>query len=80
MQKLISSETDWSPPITLTEAETWQVRAGAVLLTFGSAEPGSDSEGHELLTRDVIRIEAGEVVRHRRSDGSAALISREARL
>ena len=68
---------DWSDAETMAEAQLWQVKAGAVALTFGAGAAPSFDAGITLLAGDVIRIEAGEVVRRRRTSGEPAILVRE---
>lgn len=68
---------DWSDAETMTESQLWQVKAGSVSVTFGVGAAPSLEAGITLLAGDVIRIEAGEIVRRRRTSGEPAILVRE---
>jgi hypothetical protein len=74
--KVITSTAAWSDPITLTEGELWFVRTGAISITLGNATP-DEEDGIPLVEGDYIKLEAGEVVRHRAGRPGACTFARE---
>lgn len=67
----------WGDAETLAESQLWQVKSGAVAVTFGSGDAPSLEAGITLSAGDVIRMESGEVVRKRRVSSEEAVLVRE---
>jgi hypothetical protein len=75
MTLIKDASLQWSDPITVEEAEIWQVRSGSILLTT-TATPDPD-DGISLVLRDGIRVPAGSTISYRREGDGFAVIARE---
>lgn len=75
MALINDAATDWSTPITLTQDEVWQTRAGSVFISTTSNPATEDG----LLLREGygLRIAAGRSVQYRKDGTADAVIVRE---
>lgn len=76
MTLINDAATTWSNPVTLTAAEVWQSRAGAVFVTTTGAPEADD--GLSLHEMHAVHFSAGMTVRYRKEGNGTALIVREA--
>lgn len=76
MALITNAATAWSSPVTLTQDEVWQTRAGSVFLSTTDTPAATD--GLALTERTAVQFSAGSVVRYRKEGVTPAVIVREA--
>lgn len=75
MTLINDAATTWSDAVTLTAAEVWQSRSGAVFVTTTDTPAAND--GLSLHEIHAIHFSAGVTVRYRKEGNGTALIARE---
>lgn len=76
MALITDATTSWSTPVTLTDDEVWQTRAGSVFVTTTGSPDAND--GIWLQENHAVRFSAGRSLSYRKEGAAAALIVREA--
>lgn len=66
----------WSA-VTFTSDERWQVRKGAIRVTYGASEPANLEVGLHLEKGSIIDFDAGQSIHYRRIGPLDVEIARE---